>query len=144
MSGPTAAGDRLTITVDAYDAILAHAREDAPHEAVGVLVGDRTDPERVTRVERARNAAANPGNRYALDPVDQLSLLEGVEEAGDDVVGFYHSHPHGPDGPSGVDRDRATWEGYVYAIASLADEPTLRAWRWSGDEFEPLAVAVDS
>ena len=144
MSGSTASGDRLTISADAYDAILAHARGDAPHEAVGVLVGERTDPDHVTRIERARNAAANPGNRYALDPVEQLSLLDAIEAAGEDVVGFYHSHPHGPDGPSGVDRERATWEGYVYAIASLAGEPSLRAWRWTGDEFRQLAVAVES
>lgn len=144
MRDSSEAAGRLVLVRDAHEAILSHADDAAPAEAVGVLVGERADPDRVTRVERARNAAATPDSRYSLDPVEQLSLLESVEDAGEDVVGFYHSHPRGPAGPSATDEARATWEGYVYAIASLADDPTLRAWRWTGEQFTPLALLVES
>ena len=125
------------------DDVVAHARAGAPEEIVGVLVGERGPPDRVTRIERATNAAATPETRYELDPAEQLSLLESVESAGDEVIGFYHSHPNGPAGPSATDADRATWDGYVYAIVSLAGEPSLGAWRWTGEAFEPLEVSVE-
>lgn len=144
MTDSTEGSDRLIVASDAHEAILSHARDATPAEAVGILIGERAEPDRVTRVERARNAAATPESRYALDPVEQLSLLESAEDAGDDIVGFYHSHPRGPDGPSATDEARATWEGYVYAIASLAGDPTLRAWRWTGEQFSPLPLTVES
>ncbi len=132
----------MELSAAARDDVIAHARAGAPEEVVGVLVGERGPPDRVTRIERATNAAATPETRYELDPAEQLSLLESIESAGADVVGFYHSHPNGPAEPSATDAARATWDGYVYAIVSLAGEPLLRAWRWTGEAFEPLAVTV--
>jgi proteasome lid subunit RPN8/RPN11 len=126
----------------ARDDVVAHARAGAPEEVVGVLVGERGPPDRVRRIERATNAATTPETRYELAPAEQLSLLESVESAGDEVVGFYHSHPNGPAEPSATDAARATWNGYLYAIVSLADEPSLGAWRWTGEAFEPVEVTV--
>ena len=112
-------------------AVVDHAREGAPEEVVGVLAGRRGDD--VSTVERAlrgRNAADAPRTRYEIAPNEQLALLEQVEAAGDDVVGFYHSHPRGPAAPSDVDAGRAAWPGHSYLIVSLADEPAGE----SGDE----------
>ena len=134
----------MWVARSARDAMLAHADEGAPEEVVGVLVGERTadGEDRVTRVERARNAADTPRTRYELDPAEQVELVDDIEAAGDAVVGFYHSHPDGPEGPSATDARRAAWEGYVYAIVSLAGEASLGAWRWTGEEFDRLPVAV--
>lgn len=133
--------DALRVHPDAHDAMVAHAREGAPEEVVGVLAGER-DPDRVTGVERASNAAETPETRYAIDPAEQVAVLDRIEARGDEVVGFYHSHPRGPPRPSATDEARATWAGYVYAIVSLADDPSLDAWRWTGEAFAPLAVRV--
>jgi len=133
----------MELSPAARDDIVAHARTGAPEEVVGVLVGERGPTDRVTRIERATNAAATPETRYELDPAEQLSLLESVEAEGREVVGFYHSHPNGPAGPSATDAARAAWDGYVYAIVSLAGEPSLGAWRWTDGAFEPLAVTVE-
>lgn len=132
----------MELSPAARDDIITHARAGAPEEVVGVLVGERGPPDRVTHIERATNVAATPETRYELDPTEQLSLLESVESSGSAVVGFYHSHPHGPAEPSATDAARATWDGYVYAIVSLAGEPSLGAWRWTGEAFESLDVAV--
>lgn len=133
--------DTLRVAPDAHAAMVAHAREGAPEEVVGVLAGAR-DPDRVTGVERARNAAERSETRYALDPAEQVDLLDRVEARGDEVVGFYHSHPRGPAEPSATDEARATWTGYVYAIVSLADDASLGAWRWTGERFARLEVRV--
>ena len=132
----------LRVAAAARDAMVAHAREGAPEEVVGVLAGERA-PDRVTAVERVANAADTPKTRYAIAPADQVAVLDRIEARGDEVVGFYHSHPRGPTGPSATDESRATWAGYVYAIVSLAGDPSLGAWRWTGDRFVPLRVHVE-
>ncbi|WP_224268435.1 desampylase [Haloprofundus salinisoli] len=140
---------RLSLTTTASDAIRSHAREgvhhdDGPREVCGVLIGERgeeTSPHTVTGVRRVANVAADPRTSYELDPEATLEAVESAEAAGDDVVGFYHSHPESPAHPSETDRREATWEGYVYLIVSPAFDE-LRAWRWTGERFDPLDVEI--
>ncbi len=125
----------LAVPRDAYDAMVAHAISGIPEEVCGVLGGTFGEREsRVGAVERATNAAAAPEYEYAIDPTEQLQLMDGLAERGHDVVGFYHSHPRGPAGPSTTDTARATWPDRSYVIVDLAGEhPVVGAWRWDGD-----------
>lgn len=132
------------------EAIVAHAREGAPEEVVGVLAGERDTAEpgaheptdRVDRVLRAENVAEHPETRYEIAPAEELALLERVEGAGDDVVGFYHSHPAGPAAPSPTDERLAAWPNHSYVIVSLAGgEPEVASWRWTGEAFDEEPVA---
>lgn len=128
-----------------YDAIVGHAREGAPEEVCGVLSGEHGEERsRVETIHRARNVAENPETRYYIDPERQLELIDGIEEAGRDVVGFYHSHPAGPTRPSQTDVDRATWPGLSYVIVALHGEPSVGAWRWNGEDerFEEEIVRI--
>lgn len=121
--------------------IRSHACEGAPEEVVGVLAGERDERSVVERVLRAENAAGDPEMRYEIEPVEELDLLERVDDAGLDVVGFYHSHPAGPSRPSPTDERLAAWVGYSYLVVSLAGpEPELGSWRWTGDAFEAESV----
>jgi proteasome lid subunit RPN8/RPN11 len=139
--------------------LVAHAREGAPEEVCGVLGGSHGEgSSRATLALRATNAADSPRTRYELDPAEQLELMRTVEQDstssragsddavegdGDEVVGFYHSHPRGPPAPSDVDAREATWTGHSYVIVSLGgDEPLVRSWRWTGEAFEREAVEV--
>lgn len=135
------------------DAVVRHAREGAPEEVVGVFAGERDTggpggPEPTARVERllrAENAAERPETRYEIAPAEELALLERVEEAGDDVVGFYHSHPTGPLAPSPTDERLAAWPDHSYVIVSLAgDEPAVASWRWTGETFDEEPVVRPS
>lgn len=128
-----------------YDAIVEHAREGAPNEICGVLGGEYGEERsRVERVRRAENVADEPRTRYYIDPEEQLELIDGIEDGGGDVVGFYHSHPTGPTEPSTTDADRATWPGLSYVIVSLDGKPFVGAWRWDGERerFESETVRV--
>lgn len=96
---------------------------------------------------RVRNASDTPRVTYVLDPEQQLARIETIEGAGDEVVGFYHSHPAGPLRPSATDTARAAWSGVSYVIVSLdAGEPAVGSWRWNGDDerFERESVRVES
>ncbi len=142
--------DRLVVAPEAWDAIVRHAREGAdetpPVEVCGVLAGERgTTRDRVSEPVRVPNVAADPRSRYELDPEATLGAVDDVESGGDEVVGFYHSHPEGPPRPSSTDRERATWSGYVYLVVSLAGgDPSVDAWRWTGDRFADLTVERES
>lgn len=135
----------LVLATDVYEAILAHAREAKPTEACGLLAGRGNEAAIATTSYRATNVADEPTVTYAIDPEEQYRLMGEIDAAGLEVVGFYHSHPEGPHGPSTTDHARATWDGYHYLIASLGGKwPVLDAWRWTGETFERDTVAVSA
>jgi proteasome lid subunit RPN8/RPN11 len=94
-----------------------------------------------TRAEPVSNVAATPETRYELDPAATVAAVDRVEATAEHL-GFYHSHPRGPPGPSATDEARATWPGYVYCIVSVPDSQ-VGAWRWTGEAFERLSVSVE-
>lgn len=136
----------LVLSRAAYDDVLDHATAGGSEEICGVLAGERDADEtaRVDAVHRAENVADTPRTRYLIDPEEQLSIIERIEDAGREVVGFYHSHPEGPPVPSETDAERAAWPGYSYAICVPGDRPDLGSWRWTGEQFEREAVALQS
>ncbi len=80
--------------------------------------GERV-PWHVTRSIAARNDDDDPRCRYLVAPEFQLSAERQAREAGEDVVGYYHSHPDCEALPSDCDRAQA-WPGYLYIICSVA------------------------
>ncbi|MGM0389368.1 MAG: desampylase [Natrinema limicola] len=113
------------------EAIFERAREGSPEEICGVL-GGTYEPEGTSRVRSqypADNVAENPRTRYEIDPEQQLAIFDRLEARGEEIVGFYHSHPHGPARPSDTDTALATWPDRSYVIVSL--EPhKIGSWRW--------------
>lgn len=137
--------DRPTLLLPAAvrDAIEQQARAGAPHEICGILGGTRTEGrDEVTAHHPIDNVADEPRTRYELDPETTLATIERIEAAGDEVVGFYHSHPVGSLEPSATDEAQATWPGYVYAI--VAPGEGLKAWRWTGERFEAVSLRIES
>ncbi len=136
---------KIVFSKDAYDEIIEHAREGKPHEICGVLGGDRGEEEgRVEFTRRVENVSETPRVNYLMEPEDQLEAIDDVEDDGD-VVGFYHSHPEGPESPSETDAARANWPGHSYVIVSLGpDEPHVGSWLWTGEDFETEEVVVES
>ncbi len=111
--------------------IIAHAQETPQAESCGILGGQHG---RVERVYRARNIAETPRTRFKMDPYEMAAISDQLDEAGLELVGFYHSHTHTQAYPSPT--DVADWPGHWYPdavcfICSLMepDEPHLRAFR---------------
>jgi len=128
-------GGVIEFTRDAYDDVVSAGDDGDPEEVCGVLAGEYGDDRsRVSEVYPTENVADAPETRYRIGPEEQLAVIEAIEDAGLDVVGFYHSHPVGPTRPSETDVARATWPGYSYAICALGGRPYLGSWRWRGDE----------
>jgi proteasome lid subunit RPN8/RPN11 len=133
----------IALTNEGRDALLEHAQNGAPEEACGVLGGRRESNIRIESIHRVPNVATKPRVEYVIDPETQLDAMEDIESTGKDVVGFYHSHPSGPTGPSETDAQRATWPGHCYLIVALDGEPSIGAWRWDGERFEREQLTVE-
>ncbi len=136
----------LAVTQEVYDAVITHAIDGMPAEVCGVLGGGHGEAQsHAVTAREVENVADSPRTTYHLDPPEQLEVMDDIEKEGADVVGFYHSHPMGPPGPSPTDTAQATWSGYSYVIVSLSGaHPFVGSWRWTGNRFEREAVGIRS
>ena len=98
-----------------------HGEETYPHECCGVLLGRMEDDERqvVTSVRCGNTRADSPQNRYNIDPRELVRIQRQGRERGEDIVGFYHSHPDHPARWSQTDLAEAHWFGCSYVITSV-------------------------
>lgn len=122
----------LAISAALAEQMLAHARAEVPNEACGLLAGDLVTGV-ASAYHPARNAEASP-LRYDVHPDDLVRIVFGIEDAGEDLVGIFHSHTHTPAVPSPTDLRSAQYPDAFYVLATLSDPDAgpadaLRAWR---------------
>jgi proteasome lid subunit RPN8/RPN11 len=129
------------------DAIVAHARREAPRECCGLLIGNAVE---IFEAVAVSNVAAEPLRRYEVSPrehfeqVRRCRALGRSEAAAVDVVGAYHSHPRSAPEPSEMDVLLAC-EEFLYLIAGPIDAAAaaeIRAFRFRRSTFERLALVV--
>ena len=89
----------LKLSHSAYISLRQHGEETYPHECCGVLLG-RFDDDSAKTV-RASPAAAtrartHPTTATSIDPSELIRIQREGRERGEDIVGFYHSHPDHP------------------------------------------------
>jgi proteasome lid subunit RPN8/RPN11 len=116
----------VRIDAAALDAARAHAAEGYPDEICGFLIGLRGSS-RVTRSVRGRNTIVDRArDRYEIDPRDMIRTQREADDAGEDILGYYHSHPDHPARASVFDADRA-WAGPYYLIVSCVEGKVVDA-----------------
>ena len=132
------------------DELIAHAREDLPNEACGMVhAKDGT-----LTVHRVKNAAASP-YRYEMDPLQMMRLERTRDDEGEALFAIYHSHVASQAYPSPTDIRMAffppgeveqppMFPGTLYILVSLEhEEPSVRAFhvRQGGHvDEEPIEV----
>lgn len=124
--------DGLTLPASVADRLLEHARSELPNEACGLLAGDLATGT-ASAFHPARNEDESP-LRYNVHPDDLVRIVLGIEDAGEDLVGIFHSHTQTPAVPSATDLRTAQYPDAFYVLATLADPEAgpakaLRAWR---------------
>ena len=121
------------IPADVRAAIVAHAEQEVPNEACGlVLLRDG----RAERYEAGRNAAVSP-YRFELefdDPQIWYAEDEGYELA------VFHSHVDAPARPSRTDVENiGLWAGKPYLVYSVRHDD-LAAFRIEDGQIESVAI----
>ena len=111
----------LRIRQSEFDALRKHGEETYPHECCGVLLGRlEGEARQVSSMARCGNTRSDsPQNRYNIDPRELIRIQREARERGEDVVGFYHSHPDHPPRWSETDLAEAHWTGCSYVITSV-------------------------
>jgi proteasome lid subunit RPN8/RPN11 len=143
----------MRITAEGLRHIYQHATRTYPYECFGFLIGSAGPTESVVQIVPGSNALGNQPDRFEMDAAEFLAVEAAAEQAGLEIIGFYHSHPDWPAVPSAADL-RSAWPGSCYLIVTVhAAHPTsVAAWRLSGDApsrfvempLEVLADACDS
>lgn len=134
----------LTIPRRLAQAMIEHARRDAPNECCGILAGANL---KVQHVYPARNVDKSPV-KYTIDPQDMARIFKEADKAGHDVLAFYHSHTFSEAYPSVTDVKLAPPSDlfdYQYVIVSLADNsnPVLRSFRIEEKQVKEVKVTVE-
>ena len=112
----------LKLSRQDYDALRQHGEETYPHECCGILLGRMDDDGTrvVTSTARCGNTRTDSAhNRYNIDPKELVRIQREGRERGEDIVGFYHSHPDHPAQWSTTDLAEAHWFGCSYVITSV-------------------------
>jgi proteasome lid subunit RPN8/RPN11 len=130
----------LWLTPEQARQIGAHALAEAPREVCGLIGGSGGQARHIIA---APNVATEPETRYEIAPAVLVAGVMQFQAAGLDLIGLYHSHPHGPPAPSRTDLALATYPDAVYLIVGLrTGEPELAAWRLAGGRAERLPLHV--
>jgi proteasome lid subunit RPN8/RPN11 len=122
-----------------FDAIVEHARRDAPNECCGMVA---TRDGRAVSVHEAQNTAASPF-RFEVDGLELHRTLTGIEDAGHDLGAIYHSHTRSEPYPSQTDINLAFYPDAIYVIVGLADEePDVRSYFIRDGQVTEAELAV--
>jgi proteasome lid subunit RPN8/RPN11 len=115
----------MRITRSDYEAMIAHARQEAPNECCGMIASRNGE---AVKVYRATNAAASP-LRYEIDGAEQYRIQMEIDDADLDLGAIYHSHTRSQPYPSQTDINLAFYPEALYVIVGLAgEEPEVRAF----------------
>ncbi|MBP5582652.1 MAG: M67 family metallopeptidase [Bacteroidales bacterium] len=124
----------ITITEEAYQSLLAQARNDAPIESCGYLLGP--DNKTATVNYPMRNIDQSE-EHFSFDPKEQFAAVKYARQNGLVIVGNWHSHPASPSRPSAEDIRLAFDPNILYFILSLTDErPVFNAFSIVGGEVK--------
>jgi proteasome lid subunit RPN8/RPN11 len=117
----------LFLTPDLHRVMEDHIRQVFPEEGCGMVAGLQN---RARVVIPVTNRLHSP-TRFEMDPLEQLDAMETIEREGLIILGFFHSHPTGPDHPSRTDLAEFNYPGVFYLIWS----PGEAGWQVRGFEI---------
>ena len=132
----------LKIPRTLHDALIEHARRDAPIEACGYLAGV-VDVAGVAGAHFPLTNIDASAEHFSFDPAEQFAAFKEAGKQGMKLIACYHSHPATPARPSAEDIKLAYDPPISYIIVSLAEEePVVKSFRIQGGEVKTEEIEV--
>ena len=129
----------ITIVQPVLDDVLAHARDEAPRECCGVLIGESG---RISESARATNLEAGI-TRFRIDPRDHIGAIRAARARQLDIIGFYHSHPRSRAYPSATDITESGYAGAMHLIVGVCDgSQEARLFTIDGTTITELPIVI--
>ena len=116
----------MRIPQNIIDDLIAQARQDAPNESCGYLLG--TADGEVTENYWMENIDHSP-EHFSFAPREQFAALRYAREHGLTILANWHSHPASPSRPSQEDLRLANDPTIRYAILSLHEGIHLNSFK---------------
>jgi proteasome lid subunit RPN8/RPN11 len=128
----------VQIKREILEAIVRQAKEEAPRECCGLLMGE---DEIVTHHRPMKNVSES-NVRYAMEAQALFQFFKDLRAANQKHLGIYHSHPASEAYPSETDIRESFYPDCAYFIVSLMNpgSPLVRAFRLLSDGVEELAI----
>ena len=146
--------------------IVRQAEAGYPEEICGIVIGRSGSPE-TYRVRQAKNVANQQRQKdttgterdartaYSMDALDIQRIQDEADQAGLEVLLFYHSHPDHDAYFSAMDRERALWPsgeplwpGANYLVVSVrkgrARAVRYFSWDLARKDFVTAAATLPS
>lgn len=118
----------LILTKEQLQHMIDHVDAHAPLEACGLLAGKDSTVEKIFFVQ---NQAHSPV-RYVMNPMEQLTAFTWIESHDMNLLGIFHSHPHGPVTVSPTDIAEAAY-AVVYVVLARVDKDWHAQGFWMED-----------
>lgn len=119
---------QLIIPHNLWEKIISHAKQEAPKECCGYLLGEmQGEDNRVLQVFPMQNTHLSPNEHFSFSPKEQLRVFRDFSHL--HIIGIYHSHPASKPIPSQEDRDFMFFETYSNLIISLQNGISFASYR---------------
>ena len=129
-------GMQIEVTSGVMATLLKEAQRAAPAECCGLLLGQGN---RISTVSPAANVAEDPLRHFEIDPAALFAAHRAARSGGEEIIGYYHSHPSGHPVPSATDCQHASGDARVWAIVAGG----AVGWWQDGDRgFAPLSTRL--
>jgi [CysO sulfur-carrier protein]-S-L-cysteine hydrolase len=112
------------------------ARRSAPQECCGLLAGRDG---MITEIFPATNALES-ATEFEIAPTELFRIFRAMREPGLEHLGIYHSHPHGPEGPSARDVEQSYYSQAAYFVISPKG---VRAFAIRDGQVEERMIKID-
>jgi proteasome lid subunit RPN8/RPN11 len=119
----------LRLSLSSYQRMVAHCFDGLPLEACGLLIGLPVGDDAKADVAFPCKNEAQSAKLYRIG-LDYMRAEQAADEAGQQIVGVFHSHTHTDPYPSPTDIENAAVDPSLhYVIVSLRDEaPMVRSY----------------
>jgi len=125
----------VTFTRGLQSIMFAAASAANPEEACGLLLGLGTD---VLFIAAVVNSHRQPERHFRIAPDAAAPVVREAMRLGVDVIGGWHSHPHGPPTLSRDDIAGTPGAGFVQCVVTAE---SVRAWTVTPPTAVEIAVA---
>ena len=121
---------KITLPRAEYEKMLAHARNNLPEEACGLIAGTQNESGKQIQKVFLLTNTDHSDEHFTIDPNEHLAAVKEMRAAGLVPLGNWHSHPESPSRPSDEDKRLAYDSRASYLILSLMDRdaPVLNAF----------------
>lgn len=133
----------IILSKNDYEKILAHAKNEAPVEACGLIAGEISGNDKIVKKVYILTNTDHAEEHFTIDPKEQLSAIKDMRANGLIPLGNWHSHPVSPSRPSDEDKRLAYDSSASYLILSLMNnEPVLNSFHIEGDKAEKEELVI--